>query len=220
MAVGTGDDFSTPLGAGLVGPGTLEVAVGTGEVVGAVDPRPIVDGAALVETNVYPAGGYFLKNPGWLSGGGVALLYPRIQRAVGHAGVFALGYAAMALGFLQLVLAATTLPIFGAAAAIGAGYALVSPPFIALALNLAPARKRGLAGGGRQHLAEDHLVDLVTAQLRALEQRLDDGRAEFRRRGLGEGAAELADRGAGGGDDDDVGAHALSPAMKSIKPSV
>jgi xylulokinase len=74
VAVGTGDDFSTPLGAGLVGPGTLEVAVGTGEVVGAVDPRPIIDSAALVETNVYPAGGYFLKNPGWLSGGGVAWL--------------------------------------------------------------------------------------------------------------------------------------------------
>lgn len=82
-----------------------------------------------------------------LSGGGLALLYPRIQRAIGYAGVFALGYGAMALGFLVLVLAATPLPIFAAAAAIGAGYALVSPPFIALALNLAPARERGMAGG-------------------------------------------------------------------------
>ena len=74
VAVGTGDDFSTPLGAGLVAPGTLEVALGTGEVVGALDPRAIVDAAGLVETNVYPAGGYFLKNPGWLSGGAVAWL--------------------------------------------------------------------------------------------------------------------------------------------------
>jgi MFS family permease len=82
-----------------------------------------------------------------LSGGGLALLYPRIQRAIGYAGVFALGYGAMALGFLPLVFAATPLPIFAAAAAIGAGYALVSPPFIALALNLAPARERGMAGG-------------------------------------------------------------------------
>lgn len=82
-----------------------------------------------------------------LSGGGLALLYPRIQRAIGYAGVFALGYGAMALGFLLLVFAATPLPIFAAAAAIGAGYALVSPPFIALALNLAPARERGMAGG-------------------------------------------------------------------------
>lgn len=82
-----------------------------------------------------------------LSGGGFALLYPRIQRAAGYAGVFALGYGAMALGFLLLVLAATPEPMFAAAAAIGAGYALVSPPFIALALNLAPSRQRGVAGG-------------------------------------------------------------------------
>jgi MFS family permease len=82
-----------------------------------------------------------------LAGGGFALLYRRIQRAVGYAGIFALGYGAMALGFLALLLAATPLAIFGAVAAIGAGYALVSPSFVALALNLAPAQKRGLAGG-------------------------------------------------------------------------
>lgn len=82
-----------------------------------------------------------------LSGGGFALLYPRIQRAVGYAGIFALGYGAMALGFLLLVTASTAPSIFGAVAAIGVGYALVSPSFVALALNLAPAQKRGLAGG-------------------------------------------------------------------------
>lgn len=82
-----------------------------------------------------------------LSGGGFALLYPRIQRAVGYAGIFALGYGAMALGFLVLLLASTAPAVFAAVAAIGAGYALVSPSFVALALNLAPARKRGLAGG-------------------------------------------------------------------------
>lgn len=82
-----------------------------------------------------------------LSGGGFALLYPRIQRAVGYAGIFALGYGAIALGFLILSLAATTPAIFAAVAAIGAGYALVSPSFVALALNLAPTSKRGLAGG-------------------------------------------------------------------------
>lgn len=82
-----------------------------------------------------------------LAGGGSALLYPRIQRRVGYAGIFALGYGAMAPGFLVLLLAETAPAIFGAAAAIGAGYALVSPSFVTLALNLAPARKRGLAGG-------------------------------------------------------------------------
>lgn len=82
-----------------------------------------------------------------LSGGGFALLYAHIQRAVGYAGVFALGYGAMGLGFLMLTLAWSMPPIFIAVAAIGAGYALVSPSFVALALDLAPAPKRGLAGG-------------------------------------------------------------------------
>jgi MFS family permease len=36
---------------------------------------------------------------------------------------------------------------FVAAAAIGAGYALVSPSFVTLALGLAPLRRGGLAGG-------------------------------------------------------------------------
>nr|WMC98651.1 MFS transporter [Aminobacter aminovorans] len=82
-----------------------------------------------------------------LSGGSFALLYPRLQRATGYAGIFLIGYAAMALGFLLLVLAAMTPVLFAAAAAIGAGYALVSPSFVALTLNLAPLRHRGVSGG-------------------------------------------------------------------------
>ncbi|MDF2766182.1 MAG: xylulokinase, partial [Rhodospirillales bacterium] len=74
VAVGTGDDFSTPLGAGLIAPGTIQVAVGTGEVIGAIDDRPIIDEAGLVETNAYPGGRWFLKTPGWLSGGAVVWL--------------------------------------------------------------------------------------------------------------------------------------------------
>jgi MFS family permease len=82
-----------------------------------------------------------------ISGGGCALLYRRIQRRIGSAGVFAAGYAAMALGFLLLSSAASTPPLFIAALLIGAGYALVSPSFVAMALDLAPRRSRGLAGG-------------------------------------------------------------------------
>jgi xylulokinase len=74
VAVGTGDDFSTPLGAGLIAPGTIQVAVGTGEVIGAIADRPIIDEAGLVETNAYPGGRWFLKTPGWLSGGAVVWL--------------------------------------------------------------------------------------------------------------------------------------------------
>ncbi len=82
-----------------------------------------------------------------LSGGSLALLYGRVQRAIGYVGVFALGYGAMALGFVLLALAATPLAWFAGAAAVGAGYALVSPGFVTLALGLAPLRWRGTAGG-------------------------------------------------------------------------
>ncbi len=74
VAVGTGDDFSTPLGAGLIEPGEVSVAIGTGEVVGALFADPVIDEKRLVETHAYPAGGYFIENPGWLSGGALAWL--------------------------------------------------------------------------------------------------------------------------------------------------
>lgn len=82
-----------------------------------------------------------------ISGGCSALLYRRAQRAIGSAGIFAVGYAAMALGFLLLSRSASTSSLLMAAALIGAGYALVSPSFVALALDLAPRRSRGMAGG-------------------------------------------------------------------------
>jgi len=85
VAVGTGDDFSTPLGAGLVVPGPLAVTLGTAEVVGTLSQAPIFDRPAaratddpyralpspMVETHAYPTGAYFIENPGWLSGGAV-----------------------------------------------------------------------------------------------------------------------------------------------------
>lgn len=82
-----------------------------------------------------------------ISGGGCALLYRHAQQAIGSAGIFAAGYGAMALGFLLLSRSATVPSLFAAALLIGAGYALVSPGFIALVLDLAPRRSRGLAGG-------------------------------------------------------------------------
>jgi xylulokinase len=85
VAVGTGDDFSTPLGAGLVAPGPLAVTLGTAEVVGALSTtavfdRPVARAASdpyrgrpspMVETHAYPTGAFFVENPGWLSGGAV-----------------------------------------------------------------------------------------------------------------------------------------------------
>jgi MFS family permease len=104
---------------------------------------------------------FFLENQGYesavmtgtvlgllmISGGCSALLYRRVQRAIGSAGIFAAGYAAMALGFLLLSRSASVPSLSAAALLIGAGYALVSPSFVAMALDLAPRRSRGMAGG-------------------------------------------------------------------------
>jgi len=72
VAVGTGDDFANPLGAGLTAPGRVAVTLGTAEVVGALHERPLVDPGALVETHGYPGGLWFIENPGWLSGGALS----------------------------------------------------------------------------------------------------------------------------------------------------
>ncbi len=69
VAVGTGDDFSTPLGAGVVRPGSLSCVLGTAEVVGALHPVPVIDHGGLVETHAYAGDTFFIENPGWLSGG-------------------------------------------------------------------------------------------------------------------------------------------------------
>lgn len=74
LAVGTGDDFSTVIGAGLLAPGRVAVGLGTGEVIGAVHPTPLIDDEGLVETHPYPGGGFFIENPGWLGGGSVVWL--------------------------------------------------------------------------------------------------------------------------------------------------
>jgi hypothetical protein len=71
------------------------------------------------------------------------------------------------------------------------------------ALDHALAR-RVLTGASREHLAKDDFVDLLAAQPGSLEQLLDHRSPQLGRRGLGERAAELADRSAGSGDDDDV----------------
>lgn len=71
VAVGTGDDFSTPLGAGIVRPGRLACVLGTAEVVGALDTGMKIDEDGLLETHPYVGGCYFIENPGWYAGGAV-----------------------------------------------------------------------------------------------------------------------------------------------------
>lgn len=74
VAVGTGDDFCTPLGAGVIAPDrTLVCAIGTAEVVGVLSSDCVLDGSPepMVETHLYPTEASFVENPGWLSGGAV-----------------------------------------------------------------------------------------------------------------------------------------------------
>lgn len=74
VAVGTGDDFANPLGAGVVTPGSIVCAIGTAEVVGAVSATAVLDRIAaepMVETHRYPTGAFFIENPGWMAGGAV-----------------------------------------------------------------------------------------------------------------------------------------------------
>ena len=85
VAVGTGDDFATPLGAGILSGAAIACTLGTAEVVGIVAETPVFDVAAnrgpgdpwcalpeaMVETHAYPTGAFFVENPGWLSGGAV-----------------------------------------------------------------------------------------------------------------------------------------------------
>lgn len=74
VAVGTGDDFSNPLGAGVVSGGRAVCTLGTAEVVGAVHDQAVIDPESLVETHGYAGGRFFIENPGWLCGGAVEWL--------------------------------------------------------------------------------------------------------------------------------------------------
>jgi xylulokinase len=72
IAVGTGDDFSSAIGAGLVAPGRFINVLGTAEVTGALHPEAVIDPGRLVETHAFMGGHFYIENPGWLSGGALA----------------------------------------------------------------------------------------------------------------------------------------------------
>lgn len=82
-----------------------------------------------------------------LSGGLAALFYGRIKRRIGDFGGYAAGFGLMALGFGLLPAGGNFALLLAGGSLIGAGYAMVTPIFIAIALQIAPAARRGLAGG-------------------------------------------------------------------------
>ncbi|WBU65102.1 MFS transporter [Paracoccus aerodenitrificans] len=81
-----------------------------------------------------------------LAGGATAILYPRIRNLLGDGGNWACGFLVMASGFALLVSTASASGIIAACAAIGAGYALSTPGFVALSLTAAPPSGRGRTG--------------------------------------------------------------------------
>lgn len=82
-----------------------------------------------------------------LTGGFVALIYGRTKRSLGFRAIYALAYGLMAVGFALMSQGATLAFLLAGAVAIGAGFALAMPNFVAIALQLAPQNRRGLVGG-------------------------------------------------------------------------
>lgn len=82
-----------------------------------------------------------------LTGGVVAIAYRRISSIVGLSASFGIGFALMGLGFAVLSIDAVWPLILGGAALVGAGYSLVQPSFLLLALQVAPEERRGSVSG-------------------------------------------------------------------------
>lgn len=81
-----------------------------------------------------------------LAGGAAALYYPRLREAIGYAGNWACGFGLMAMGFATLVTVKAGVAVFFGCAAIGAGYALAIPGFVAISLSATSSNKRGKTG--------------------------------------------------------------------------
>jgi xylulokinase len=81
VVVGTGDDHSAALAAGLLRPGLVVDVTGTAEPVGAVAADLLLDEQRLVETHAHAVPGALLvENPGFVSGGSTLWLAESVLR--------------------------------------------------------------------------------------------------------------------------------------------
>ena len=183
VSVGTGDDFSTPLGAGLTEAGELSVAIGTGEVVGTLFAEPVIDPDCLVETHAYPAGGYFIENPGWLAGGAITWLkdllgiadYEQFDDIAGNAppgadglifipaltGAMAPEWIAEARGCFYGLTPAHGAPHLARALLEGLGFAMRDVITRLKMLGARPKSLKLLAGGSRSRLSAQLRADIA-----------------------------------------------------------
>jgi xylulokinase len=75
VLVGTGDDHSGAVGAGVIRPGLIGDMTGTAEPVTTCSPLAVRDDEALLETHAHAvAGQYLIENPGFVSGGSILWL--------------------------------------------------------------------------------------------------------------------------------------------------
>ena len=82
-----------------------------------------------------------------LAGGLAALVYGRLAARLGVSGSWTLGYGAMATGMAAIGAQAGLPAMLAGAVCIGIGFAWVLPAFVTVMLAIAPARRRGSAGG-------------------------------------------------------------------------
>lgn len=82
-----------------------------------------------------------------LAGGLFAFTFKTLKGRLGTARTLALGFCLMGIGFALVGLKADWSFILPGCALIGVGYALVQPAFLVLALNAAPAQRRGSVSG-------------------------------------------------------------------------
>lgn len=82
-----------------------------------------------------------------LAGGLAALVYGRLAARLGVTGIWAVGYGAMAIGMAAIGAQAGLPAILVGAVCVGIGFAWVLPAFVTVMLAVAPARRRGTAGG-------------------------------------------------------------------------
>ena len=81
-----------------------------------------------------------------LAGGIAALCYPRIRAGCGDGGTWAIAFFLMAAGFAVLIGVAGMSGAMIGAAAIGGGYSLAIPGFVARSLSVTPENSRGWTG--------------------------------------------------------------------------
>ncbi len=82
-----------------------------------------------------------------LTGGVVAFTFKKVCDSFGLGATFGLGFLLMGCGFAALATEAAWSFVIGGAALVGAGYALVQPSFLLLALQVAPPQRRGSVSG-------------------------------------------------------------------------